>query len=331
MPFRPPIRFSLGLGILFFFSSVLFAVSLEGDISVGGSYNTNAGLLSSEELATLGRSTRSNRAFGVDLDALLDVALNDLATIEYSLFTTITPTDTSLSFWYHSLTFSFSHELDDVDIEYGIETGHLLVGFENRTVDPQLFFNLFWYTDPALSYYLSASFAYTVGLASLYDYFTAPGGRFETGIYLYPVAENPSCISLGAGERLFFFGEEFLAPFVPQEPTVWSQHGFSETYVRLKGKIFFRDFSAEILGRYGVSYYLADDRWTLARETYIKRRIDHNLRLGTTLEYRFTDVFSILGYYQYQRAFSSIGAESSDYTDLSYDQHLAGVMFRFVF
>ena len=64
---------------------------------------------------------------------------------------------------------------------------------------------------------------------------------------------------------------------------------------------------------------------------YEKRRIDHSLRLKATLEYRFTDLFSLLGYYQYLRNFSNIGAEATDYGDASYDQHLAGVMIRFVF
>ncbi len=330
MPFRALIRSFMLIVSLICFSPLLPAASLEGDIAFGGSYNTNAGLLSSDELAAADRVARTNRAFGADLDALLSLSFTDLFAIEYSLFTTVTPPDITSSFWYHSLAFSFSHELTEVDIEYGIEVGHLMIGFENRTIDPQLFLNLFWYADDHLSYYLTSSLSYVVGLSETYDYFTAPGGRIENGIYWYPVSENRSFLSLGIGERLFFFGEEYLAP-EEDLPPVWSQHGFSETYARLKGKFFYEGFSAEAVARYGLFYYLANDRWTLKGGTYTKRRIDHTIRLKATIEYRFTDFFSLLGYYQYQRLFSSIGTEPTDYHDLSYDQHLAGAMVRFVF
>jgi len=330
MPFRPVIPSSILVLYLLLSSPSLLAASLEGDIAFGGSYNTNAGLLSSDELAATDRSARSNRAFGADLDAILTLSLGDLFAMEYSLFTTVTPTDITSSFWYHSLAFSFSHELKEVDIEYGIEVGHLMIGFENRTVDPQLFFNLFWYADDHLSYYLTSAFSYVAALSDTYDYFNAPGGRLETGIYVYPVAGNRSFISLGLGERLFFFGEEYVAS-EDGLPPVWSQHGFSETYARLKGKFIYEGFSAEASARYGFSYYLDDDRWTSRGSTYTKRRIDHGLRIKATLEYCFTDFFSLLGYYQYQRLFSSIGTTPTDYRDLSYDQHLAGAMVRFVF
>jgi len=329
MPFR--LRQGITLSITSIIPLFLFATSIEGDIAVGGSYNTNAGLLSSDELAEMGISKRANSAFGFDADVLLSLCLADQFSLDYNLFASVTPTDISTSFFTHSLAFTISHELDEVDLEYGIEAGHLLLGFENRTVDPQAFFNFFWYATDSLSYYLTATVSYVVGLSAAYDYFTAPGLRFENGIYLYPVTGNGSFISFGAGERLFFFGEEYVAPFEPDDPPVWSHHGFSETYARLKGKFVYEGFSIEASLRYGFFYYLADDRWMMRGTTYEKRRIDHAIRPKAAIEYRFTDLFSLLGYYQYLWNFSSIGTERSDYRDLSYDQHLAGIMARFVF
>ncbi len=114
---------------------------------------------------------------------------------------------------------------------------------------------------------------------------------------------------------------------------MWIQHGFSETYLRLKGKYFYRGFSMEASARYGFAYYLAADRWVSPSPStqYEKRRVDHMLRLKATLEYRFTDFFSLFGYYQYLRNFSNIGTETVDYTDFSYDQHLAGLMLHLLF
>ncbi|HOW51381.1 MAG TPA: hypothetical protein PLV42_04970 [bacterium] len=340
---------------LFFIAAIIVALSahavaevtFEGDVSFGSSYNSNIGRLSFRDLGTMGLTESDNDAFSADLDAFLTLRTGDLFSLEYTLFTAVTPEDISYSFFHHSLAALFSHELEEIDINYGLETGHLLVGFANRLVEPQVFFELFWYAHEQLSYYLNAAGSYAVSLDTDYGYLTAPGFRFETGIYVYPVAGNRSFISMGVGERMFFFGEDdYLVEQESSDPmmppmslTVWAQRAFSETYVRLKGKYYYKGFSAEASVRYGFMRYLDADRWEVLPDPfqpppfpqYEKTKSDHALRLKALFEYRFTDLFSLQAYYAYLRNFSNMGGDTTDYENDRYDQHTTGFMCRFVF
>jgi|GEM_PF-1311502 len=335
--------------IVAFYAHISAEVTFEGDVSFGASYNSNIGRLSGDDLSQTGSGSgkNNNDAFSVDLDAFLTLQTGDLFSLEYTLFTAVTPEDISYSFFNHSLAAIFSHELEEIDISYGLETGHLLVGFANRLVEPQAFFELFWYAHEQLSYYLNVAGSYAVSLDTEYSYLTAPGFRFENGLYWYPVAGDRSFISLGVGERMFFFGEdrytvEELSP-APMTPpislTVWAQRAFSEIYVRLKGKYFYKGFSAEASIRYGFLYYLHADRWETLPDSsplppfpqYEKTKSDHALRLKALFEYRFTDLFSLQAYYAYLRNFSNMGDSAVDHENNDYDQHTTGFMCRFVF
>lgn len=316
-------------------------VTFEGDIAFGGSYNSNISRLSGEDLSRMGSSQRSADAFSVDLDTFLTLWPAETFSLEYTLFTAVPPypRDIDYSFFNHALAALFSHEFDDMDISYGVELGHLLVGFDNRLLEPQALFDLFWYARESLSYYLSVGVSYTVSLDREYAYLTAPGFRFENGIYIYPVSGDRSFISVGVGERMFFFGEDHLLaePSAPPEPEVWARRDLSETYLRLKGKYIYEGFSAEASVRYGFMYYLGSDRWRgtpelpLSPAEYEKTRIDHALRVKALFEYRFTDLFSMQVYYQYLRNFSNMGEDIVDYENDTFDQHATGLMSRFVF
>lgn len=312
-------------------------VTFEGDIAFGGSYNSNMALLSSEERVTMDTRKAGLDVFSLDLDAFLTLIPSDIFSLEYTLFAAVPPHPAHISyaFFNHSLAALFTHEFDEVDISYGVELGHLLVGFDNRLLEPQALFDLFWYAHESLSYYLSASFSYAVSLDGEYSYLTAPGFRFENGIYVYPVAGNRSFISVGVGERLFLFGEDAFETLDLIQVT--ARRDSAETYLRLKGKYIYEGFSAEASVRYGFMYYLGADRWRgtpdlpLSSAEYEKTRIDHALRLKALLEYRFTDLFSTQAYYQYLRNFSNIGEDPADYENDTFDQHATGLMFRFVF
>lgn len=338
-------RSRLFLIAAFFAAFPFFAhaeVTFEGDIAFGGSYNSNMALLSSEDRVTMDTRKAGLDVFSLDLDAFLTLIPADIFSLEYTLFAAVPPHPAHIpyAFFNHSLAALFTHEFDEVDISYGVELGHLLVGFDNRLLDPQALFDLFWYAHESLSYYLSASFSYAVSLDGEYSYLTAPGFRFENGIYIYPVSGDRSFISVGVGERMFFFGEDHIlspVPPDPPEPEVWARRDLSETYLRLKGKYIYEGFSAEASVRYGFMYYLGADRWRgtpdlpLSPAEYEKTRIDHALRLKALLEYRFTELFSLQAYYQYLRNFSNMGEDIADYENDTFDQHSTGLMFRFVF
>lgn len=314
--------------------SIHAEVGFEGDVSLGSSYNSNIGRLSGDDLtqAQMAGAKSDNDAFSIDLDSFLTLQAGDLFSLEYTLFASLIPEPAHIdySFFNHSLAALFSHELEDVDISYGIEVGHLLVGVGNRLLEPQAVFDLFWYAHPNLSYYLTVAGSYVVSLDEEYAYLTAPGVRFENGIYLYPVAGNRSFISLGVGERMFFFGEDDFE--TPDLITVTARRDSAETYLRLKGKYFYEGLSIEASLRYGFIQYMDADRWIEGGDAlYNKVRVDHTLRAKATFEYRFTDLFSMQAYYSYLRNFSNIGDEAADYENDDFDQHTTGLMFRFVF
>lgn len=315
------------------FSSALYAeVNFEGDIALGASYNSNLALISPDDRSTTGMRTSDIASFSLDLDAFLTLIPAEVFALEYTLFAAVPPHPATVgySFFNHSLAALFSHEFEEVDISYGVELGHLLIGFNNRLLDPQILFDLFWYAHDNLSYYLTVAGTYVVSLDGEYAYLTAPGFRFENGIYIYPVAGNRSFISLGVGERLFFFGEDAFE--TPDLITVTARRDSAETYVRLKGKYFYEGFGIEASLRYGFVQYMGADEWIEGGDAlYSKVRVDHTLRTKATLEYRFTDLFSMQAYYSYLRAFSNIGDEAADYENDDYDQHASGLMFRFVF
>ncbi len=314
------------------FSSIDAEVVFEGDIAFGASYNSNIGRLSGDDLSLMGVKKSSNGSFSLDLDAFLTLIPADVFALEYTLFTAVPPTPANIdySFFNHSLAAIFTHELEDVDISYGIEVGHLLVGFNNRLLDPQVMFDLFWYAHEQFSCYLNIAGSYIVSLDTEYSYLTAPGFRLESGFYVYPVAGNRSFIAFGAGERMFFFGEDDFE--TPDLIPVTARRDSAETYLRLKGKYVYKGFSAEALLRYGFTQYMGADRWIEGGDAlYTKVRLDHSVRTKATFEYRFTDLFSMQAYYSYLRNFSNIGDEAADYENDDFDQHATGLMFRFVF
>ncbi|HNT29300.1 MAG TPA: hypothetical protein PKH10_14110, partial [bacterium] len=227
------------LAAVFPFFIIHAEVSFEGDIAFGGSYNSNMALLSSGDRVTMDARKAGLDVFSLDLDAFLTLIPADIFSLEYTLFAVVPPQPAHISyaFFNHALAVLFTHEFDEVDISYGVELGHLLIGFENRLLEPQVLFDLFWYARESLSYYLSGSFSYAASLDREYAYLTAPGFRFENGVYIYPVSGDRSFISVGVGERMFFFGEDhILSPEPPAspEPEVWARRDLSETYLRLK-------------------------------------------------------------------------------------------------
>ncbi len=299
---------------LFFCTATLSAAeNFGGSVSLNSSYDSNAG--TNLSTATTGKRKSFDGDISGELSSNIYVYPYKGIYFDYMNSLSYTFTDNQYSFFFQNAEISYEFEFENLDIIPGFQFGHTVYDFSQvfNRIEIEPYFEMMFYPSVSFSNSIRISFTYQKPLDTLDIFNEGYGFSFDAGELLYLFSKKG-----------FLFINTSLSVYVLQDST----ETFETTVVEKKNsylslaQVFKMKIKAGILDiipafNYEFLYFLEKDSWNNLE----KRRYDHILSPSLSLILNFTSHFSLGLIYKYDRNISSIGPESNDYYDLSYDRH----------
>lgn len=300
---------------LFIFTLPLCAVEeFGGSVSLGASYDSNPGA----DLQESGRHSSSLKNIGdFSGDFSTDLFIYPVKGLYLDYFTALTNTfrNESYSFFLHTADIAYESAFDCFDLNTGLQFGHTVYDFNKayNRIEIEPYFEIVHYQSNTLSGWYRLSLQYRKPF-DFYDIYYE-GFNFT--------ADIGELIAFMNGKSSFLLNSVFSAYILEDSTEIYdiitvdkknSYLSFSEN---LRLKLGFGIFSMTPGIAYELSYFLENDKWG----NISKKRIDHSISPFLKLILRPKEFISLSLSYKYFKNFSTMGSESTDYTDLNYDRH----------
>jgi len=301
--------------LLFIFTLPLYAVEeYGGSVSLGASYDSNPGA----DLESSGQKSRSLKNIGdFSMDFSSDLFIYPVKNLYLDYFTALTYTfqNEGYSFFLHAADIAYEGEFSSFDLNTGLQFGHIVYDFNEafNRIEAEPYLEIVHYQSDALSGWYRLSFQY------------------RKPFYFYDIYYEGFKIAADIGELVTFMNgkSSFLlnsvicayilenSTEIYDTATVDKKNSYLSFSQNIRLKLGFGIFSMTPGFEYELLYFFANDEWN----DLSKKRTDHSISPFLKLILRPKEFISLNLSYKYLKNFSTLGEESTDYTDLNYDRH----------
>lgn len=301
--------------LLFIFTLPLCAVEeYGGSVSLGASYDSNPGA----EIQESGRHSNSLKNIGsFSGDFSTDLFIYPVKGLYLDYFTALAYTfqNEAYSFFLHVADIAYEGEFDSFDLNTGLQFGHTVYDFNEayNRIEVEPYFEIVHYQSDTLSGWYRISFQYRKPF-DFYDIYYE-GFKIAADIgELVTFMNGKSSVLLNSVLSAYILEDSTEIYDIMTVDKKNSYLSFSEN---LRLKLGFGIFSMTPGLEYELSYFFENDEWN----NLSKKRIDHSISPFLKLVLRPKEFISLSLSYKYLKNFSTLGSESTDYTDLNYDRH----------
>jgi len=201
------------------------------------------------------------------------------------------------------------------------------ISFRSLFIDIFTAFDIYYDLNEDFSVFSSIKTSYYKSLDNeTYMYLTGPAVRAEAGGHLYP--EHTHSLKVVFGGELFWFRDEKHQ--VTDESgkeikgdVIGISHKYRKLYSRFEFDYLVGDFTLNVASTISYDFWIGiDSRSFIGWE---KRRVDKTIAMSTSLLYEISQNLEVKVYYAFQGSNSNFGSKPDDYTDFSYQKHVAGL------
>lgn len=301
--------------LLLIFTLPLCAVEDHGgSVSLGTSYDSNPGA----DLESAGQKSRSLKNIGdFSLDFSSDLFIYPVKNLYLDYFTALSYTfqNEEYSFFLHAADIAYEGEFSSFDLNTGLQFAHTVYDFNEayNRIEAEPYFEIIHYQSDALSGWYRISFQYRKPF-DFYDIYYE-GFRITADIGELATFMN--------GKSSFLLNSVISAYILENSTeiydtaTVDKKNSYLSFLENIRLKLGFGIFSMTPGFEYELSYFFENDEWNALS----KKRIDHSVAPFLKLVLKPKEFIGLSLSYKYLKNFSSLGDESTDYTDLNYDRH----------